>query len=257
MSIKKSVLEEKLLYRIAKIFFLILPLLVLVIIFLKEYITIPNITQNNIVDIFQKNIIYIMYVIGGLILYYLLLNLVWKGILYIIFGGLESDTRKPIAGITQPVNLVTRPTQPPNLAGFAVGLVFIIILIIIIGNSSNNGSSISSNKHTYGTSCSASGENGLYGTNGTCYTCSSGSVAVTSPVNNCSAGIAGVYCCNNASGNNGGNGGSKCVPTGCGTLWNCWGEYYPASGVRTQVSGCFPTNQSYLPSWSGTCRRCP
>lgn len=257
MSIKKSVLEEKLLYRIAKIFFLILPLLALAIMFLEGYIIIPEITQNNIGYIFQKNIIYIVYIIGGLILYYLFLNLIWKGVLYIIFGGLENDTSKPIVGIAQPVNLVARPVQPSNQAGSVIGFVFLIILIMIIVNYSDDGSSIFSNKHTYGTSCSANGEKGLYGTNGNCYTCSSNSVAVTSPVNNCSDGVAGVYCCNNAGGNNGGSGGSKCIPTGCGTLWNCWGDYYPASGVRTHISGCFTTNQSSLPSWSGTCRRCP
>jgi len=249
MSIKKSSLEKKLLYRIAKVFFLILPLLVLVIVFLRGDITIVS----------------IVYMGGGIILYYVLLNLVWRCFLYIAFGGLENDTKKPITERIQSINPVNQQrhrlvqaTQGQNQTSSIVGIVAFVILITTMVTYSTNDSFLGiSTKNTYGTPCSIEGKNGLYGTDGSCYTCSSGDVAVTSPVNNCSTGIAGVYCCNNSSGKTSGNSGSKCVPTGCGTQWDCWGDYYPPSGVQTHVSGCFPTNQSSLPSWSGTCRRCP
>ena len=60
MSIKKSFLEQNLFYRVAKVFFLILPLLVAVVIFLKGYINIRDILQKNILDILQKNSVYIV-----------------------------------------------------------------------------------------------------------------------------------------------------------------------------------------------------
>ncbi len=239
MSIKQSSLEKKSLYRIAKIFFLLLPWLVLAVVFLGGYIIIPEITQQHIIA---------AYIVGGLILYYLFLNLTWRGFLYIVFGGLENDTKKPITARVQPVSPITQPVQKPNQAAPVFGiLVFVIILVIIATYSSKN---------TYGTNCSNEGEKGLYGTDGGCYTCTIGDVAGTSPANNCSVGTAGVYCCNNSSGNNGVTGNSKCVAP-CGKLWDCGGTYYPPSGVRTDVSGCFTINQSYLHNWNGTCiKRC-
>jgi len=112
--------------------------------------------------------------------------------------------------------------------------------------------------HTYGAACTTSdGKTGLYDTNGDCYTCSVGT-AVTNPINNnCSNGIAGVYCCGTANGNNGGNGGSKCIPTGCGSLWRCSGSYY-LGGQQIRVNGCFPVRMGDVyPDWTGTCRQCP
>ncbi len=50
----------------------------------------------------------------------------------------------------------------------------------------------------------------------------------------------------------------KCVPTGCGTSWYCAGTYYD-NGIQKSVRGCYSdrTRATSLPSWSGTCRKCP
>ncbi|TSC52593.1 MAG: Uncharacterized protein LiPW39_563 [Parcubacteria group bacterium LiPW_39] len=264
MSIKKSFLEQKLFYRVAKVIFLILPLLVAVVLFLKGYISIPenirDMSQKNILDMLQKNSAYIVYAVAGLVAYYLILKLAWRVFLYIAFGGLENDTVPQTIAQTAPI------TSRPNGVVPAIVILVIIAVIAILfqtGNIKlpkiNPSPGISS--HTYGASCTNSaGKKGLYGTNGNCLTCSSGT-AVTNPINsNCSNGIAGVYCCGTAGGNNGGNGGSKCIPTGCGSLWRCSGSYY-LSGVQIRVSGaCFPSGLrpgDIHSGWSGTCRQCP
>jgi len=94
MPIKKSQLEQKWYYRVAKAFFLILPI-VIVIIFLLGLlggkINICDPSPNNILDILQK---YIVYIVVGLLLYYLILNAIWRLFLYIVFGGLEDDKEK-------------------------------------------------------------------------------------------------------------------------------------------------------------------
>ena len=91
MPIKKSYLEQKWYYRVAKVFFLILPLLIAVIVFLNGKINICDISQKNIFDVLQKNIVYFAI---GLVLYFLLLKGIWRSFLYIVFGGLEDDTKK-------------------------------------------------------------------------------------------------------------------------------------------------------------------
>lgn len=51
--------------------------------------------------------------------------------------------------------------------------------------------------------------------------------------------------------------GSKCISTGCGKNWHCFGTYY-VDGSKKSVNGCYPNNISTtVSSWSGTCRRCP
>lgn len=254
MSIKKSYLESKFSYRISKVFFRILPFLVGAYFIFKK--------DLNIIDTIQENNFIIVLIIGGLFVYYIVLNIIWRSFLYLAFGGLEDDITKKVNVTVVPAAPVDQLAQKQNQAGSIIGFIFLMILIFIIANySSDNSLSGISTKHTYGTPCtdSSTGKKGLYGTNGNCLTCSSGSVAVTNPVNNCSNGIAGVYCCSTTSGSNTGTSksGSTCVPTGCGTQWHCSGDYYPASGTRTHISGCFPTSQSYLPSWSGVCRQCP
>lgn len=250
MPIKKSYLEQKWHYRVAKVFFWVLPFLVIAIMFLR--------VGGNILDILEKNIVYIAI---GLVLYLLILKIIWRIFLYIVFGGLEDDT-KSVNSANQSVPV----KQKPKLI---MQLVPIIILLGVVATyvlsqtgyiklpriNLNSGQS----SHTYGASCTSSdGKTGLYGTNGDCYTCSEGT-AVTNPIsNNCSNGIAGVYCCGTAS--NGGDKNSKCIPTGCGSLWRCSGSYY-ISGVQIRVSGaCFPSGlrpSDLYPGWSGTCRQCP
>lgn len=252
MSIKKSYLEGKFSYRISKVFFRILPFLVGAYFIFKK--------DLNIISLIQENNFIIVLIIGGLIVYYIVLSIIWIGFLYLAFGGVEDDIKKKVNVTTEPKIPVDQLAQKKNQAGSIVGFIFLMILIFIIINySSDNSWSGISTKHTYGTPCTDSnnGKKGLYGTNGNCLTCSGGSVAVINPTNNCSNSIAGVYCCNTTSVSNTGTSKASTCFTGCGTQWNCWGDYYPPSGVRTHVSGCFSTSQEYLPSWSGVCKRCP
>lgn len=257
MPIKKSSLEEKLLYRVAKIFFLILPLLIAAVLFLRGYISIPknilNISQKEIIDILQKNSTSIVYAVLGLVAYYLILKLVWRGVLYIAFGGLENDVNQPV-----PV----RPASNTQWVPIVVILCILIAVFILFQGGyiklPKTTTSSGGSTHTYGTTCTNSaGKKGLYGTNGNCMTCSSGT-AVTNPISSgCSSGIAGVYCCSSGGGNNGGGGGTTCVPTGCGTMWRCSGTYY-SGGQQLRVNGCLPVRAGEIySSWSGTCRQCP
>ena len=258
MPIKKSFLEKKWYYRVAKILFLILPFLVAVVVLLNKKINISGISQKNILDILEKNIVSIAYIVIGLVLYFLILRVVWKIFLYIAFGGLEDDTKKK--------DSETMPVTPKPVAGQVIPIIIIVGIIVVFAlsqagyiklpkldfNPGDGGS------HQYGAACKTSeGKTGIYGTNGTCYTCSAGATAVTNPVNNCSDGIAGVYCCSTTGGNNGGNGGSKCIPTGCGSMWYCSGSYY-LGGQQIRVNGCLPIRAGDVyPSWTGMCRQCP
>ena len=256
MPIKKSYLEQKWYYRVAKVFFWVLPFVVIAIMFLR--------VGGNILDILEKNIVYIAI---GLVLYLLILKIIWRIFLYIVFGGLEDDTKKKISGVAQSVgpDVQPAPAKPNKMALLPIIIIIGVFAIFVLSQTGyiklpqinlNSGQS----SHTYGASCTSSdGKTGLYGTNGNCYTCSAGATAVTNPINNnCSDGIAGVYCCGTAS--NGGNKNSKCIPTGCGSLWRCSGSYY-ISGVQIRVSGaCFPSGlrpSDIYSGWSGICRQCP
>jgi len=259
MPIKKSFLEKKLPYRIAKVFFLSLPLLP-IILFLLGYINIQGITSKNILSVLQKHVVYNVYILLGLAAYYLILKGIWRIILYIAFGGLEDDTIKKAGEATQPVK--------PAAESVAPFIVLVVVFAIIalsqmgyiklpqINPDSEESDTSGESSHTYGTPCTSDGEKGLYGKDGICYTCSEGT-AVTNPINkNCSNGISGVYCCTTTS--NGGTNNQGCIPTGCGSLWYCSGSYY-IEGQRIDVPGlCFPRPAGEIyPSWSGTCRQCP
>ncbi len=251
MSIKKSSLEQKWYYRIIKIFFLLLPLLIAAFGFLKGYINISNISWKNMPDILQKNSVYIIYAVAGIVLYYLILKLVWRIFLYAAFGGLEDDTKKSHQ-LTQAEPLPKKPNIAESLA------VIVIIIIIAIFVLSQNGYiklpkiNIAEDQQ-YGAPCiGQDGKNGLYGTDGKCHTCSGEGTMVTNPTGNCSSGKVGVYCCTPADKDD------KCIPTGCSPGWWCSGHYY-IDGQQINVPGlCFPTHpRNIYPSWSGTCRQCP
>jgi len=112
MSIKKSFLEQKLFYRIAKVFFLLLPFLVVTIIFFKGYIN-------------------IVYIAIGLALYFLILKGIWRIFLYIAFGGLEDDTKKKVSEAVRSVNPAIQPTPAP-VQNNGLGILFFIIFIILV-----------------------------------------------------------------------------------------------------------------------------
>ena len=92
MTIKKSTLEQKWYYRLAKVFFLILPFLIAILFILRKRIVVcSNLIQENILNL---SLNYIIFIAIALILYYLFLKWIWRGFLYIVFGGLEDDTKK-------------------------------------------------------------------------------------------------------------------------------------------------------------------
>jgi hypothetical protein len=259
MTIKISTLEEKWYYRVAKVLFLIFPVFILVCPFLTGYIKFDSISLKTIPLILQKNSEYIVYITIGLISYFIILKIILGIILYIVFGGVENDTKIKSHQEMQLIPII---------------LILVIVAIYILSQIGyiklpkldiNSDQSITVKKHTFGTSCTSNGKLGLYGTNGICYTCSSGSNAVTNPKNsNCSNGIAGVYCCSirgTTSGNNdNGKKTSQCIPTGCGTLWRCSGSYYIGGKQISVNGGCFPSGMrpgDIYSGWSGTCRQCP
>jgi hypothetical protein len=70
-----------------------------------------------------------------------------------------------------------------------------------------------------------------------------------------------VYSGSTPSSSTSGGGSSKtntCIPTGCGSNWQCSGNYY-SNNVQKSISGCYTSKTSItsLPSWSGICRKCP
>src|SRR3989344_1557849 len=141
------------------------------------------------------------------VLFFLILKGIWRGFLYITFGGLEDDTQKKVVIATQSANPTIQPAPVKNNGlGVAIFLIFLIIFLIYI----------------------------------TTYTDT-------------------VPSYTGDSGGGGGNKNSQCIPTGCGSLYRCSGDYY-LSGVRTGVTGCFPLGSrpsDIYSGWSGTCRQCP
>ncbi len=114
MPIKKSALEKKWYYRIAKIFFLwVFPILVAAALFLVIYSDMSVMFPGDIVATIQANSSYIIGIAIGLGLYFLILKGIWRGFLYIAFGGLEDDMQKKA---TEPVQSAgpTVPTQAPT-----------------------------------------------------------------------------------------------------------------------------------------------
>ncbi|MFH1036466.1 MAG: hypothetical protein V1756_00145 [Patescibacteria group bacterium] len=236
MPIKKSYLEQKWYFRILKVFYLILPIIV-AFIFLNGKVNISDISQKSVLDLLQKNFLYIIYAVAGLVIYYAAIP---KIFLYLVFGGVEDDVKS-----TNPA------AQPAATKSAAVAPIIIIIIIIVFAALYESGYLPSiPGIHTYGSSCTNSkGEKGVYGTNGACITCSSGT-AVTNPQGNCSNGVSGVYCCTSV----------KCVPTPCDAIgaWYCVGTYY-LGGQQLQFNGCSNTSEmrTIYSSWSGSCRKCP
>jgi len=226
------------------VFFLALPLFIAPLFFIKG----------------ERNILFF---IIGLILYYLLLKVVWKIFVYIVFGNLEKEVESKNVKTIQQV-----ATEEPKASGI-VPLIILFILLIVAALLQNGHIKLPEINiplsHEYGTPCKSTEEEGIYGTDGSCYTCPKNSVAVTSPIgNNCSKDPkAGVYCCiisDNNDNNNSDNGSNtdECIPTGCGSLWYCSGSYYIGE-MEIEVPGlCFPTPLGEIyPTWKGTCRQCP
>lgn len=131
MAIKKSTLEQKWFYRLAKVFFLLLPFLIAILFVLRNRIIVCTTSlQENIFDLYPN---YIIFLVVALILYFLLLKWVWKGLLYIIFGGLDDDTKKQesnqSSGETEPKHKETTQVIPLVIAF----IIFTIIALSLTG----------------------------------------------------------------------------------------------------------------------------
>ncbi len=124
MSIKKSSLEKKLLYRATKVFFLILPILA-VFLLLNGKINVCDTPQKSALDILQKNIVYIAI---GLTSYFLILMAVWRLFLYIVFGGLEDDTKKEESD--QSAQVRSKPSKIMQLIPILIVLAVFIIFVL-------------------------------------------------------------------------------------------------------------------------------
>jgi len=101
MPIKRSVLDKKWYYRIARVLFLwIVPILVVLVLLTVLYSDAGSATDAVIFAVV-------------LAVYLLVLKGVWRGFLYLAFGGLENDTKKKVktvvrsAGPTTPVKIPT------------------------------------------------------------------------------------------------------------------------------------------------------
>src|SRR3990170_5040655 len=126
MTIKKSTLEQKWYYRLAKVFFLILPFLIAVLFILKKRIVIcSSLIQENILNLSPN---YVVFIAVALILYFLFLVWIWRGFLYIVFGGLEDDTKKKESD--QSAQVRSEPSKIMQLIPILIVLGIFIIFIL-------------------------------------------------------------------------------------------------------------------------------
>lgn len=116
MPIKKSYLEQKWYYRVAKVFFWLAPLLFAVIKYLR--------LRDDFFLALAENIVLVLV---GLVAYALVINIIWRVLLYLIYGGLENDTKPKVTPAA------AAPVAPVNSGNKWVGsFIFSIIIIFVI-----------------------------------------------------------------------------------------------------------------------------
>lgn len=130
MPIKRSSLERKWYYRLAKVFFLILPLLLLLLllpgILSGKKVLVCSFVPANFSSIPPE---YIVFVVVAFILYYVLLHWIWKGILYVAFGGVEEDTSGE--GNNKVLAALVKPKPQPQMKKEGQ-IVWVIVMIVIL-----------------------------------------------------------------------------------------------------------------------------
>jgi len=160
VSIKKSHLEQKWYYRIAKVLVLTLPLAVIAIAYFTGDITVGDLSEKAVA------------LAIGLPAYYLVVAAGWKIFLYIAFGGLEDDTKK---GIIEPKTAQTI-IQPAPAASrirrgttgewiFALVLIAAVVLIsifVIAIEETSTGSPSSGGGGGGGSTCTPTGCGNLW-----------------------------------------------------------------------------------------------
>lgn len=126
MPIKKSSLERKWYYRLAKVFFLILPLLILLLLLLGKKTLACTVVPGNFFGLSPNAFVFIAI---GLVLYYVLLKWLWVALLYIAFGGIKDDTR----GENGTKNGDAQPAAPAKLErAKAMQMTRLIIMLILL-----------------------------------------------------------------------------------------------------------------------------
>lgn len=153
MPIKKSYLEQKWYYRIAKVLFWIIPFLAVLVMFLVFL-------QDTGIDILQEDIwctvgfmigsivgwlqSFIVNIAIGLALYFLILKVILKIFFYIVFGGVEDDMKKKDVVVPQsvgsavqsapaPVRPAPAPVQDTD-TGSGMGIIVLIVIIVVIAS---------------------------------------------------------------------------------------------------------------------------
>ena len=213
MSIKQSVLEKKWYYRVAKVLFLwIVPIFIVFALLAILYSGAGSATDAGIFA-------------GVSVVYLLVLKGVWRGFLYLVFGGLDDDTKKKVIATvrsTSPAAPAQTPTQTspqtpakPDTKIDVPGIIRIIVggILSLVALWAFMQFIFSLNSNTDVTP----GGN----TNGGNPLCS----------NRCPA-YAPYY---------------------------CTGQYYDADGIKRSLNGCLPVpaaNAGYS-SWEGRCIKCP
>jgi len=215
MSIKKSFLESKWYYRVGKVFFWAPPLLLIAFVLLTDWQTYYDFFQTggNIFDITS------FYVILAVISYLIIVSIFWQVFLYVVFGGLENDTKPkvvPAAPVAQSVPtadgsaaVVNYLKQAEQKRSEAVTWIILIIIFIWIA--------------VY-----YSGTPSSYTTGTTGGTGSKTSTCI-------STGCGSNWQCS-------------------GTYYSSSGSQKSLSGCYTDAN---KTSVTSLNSWSGICRKCP
>jgi len=210
MPIKQSTLDKRWYYRVAKVLFLwVVPISIVLALLAILYSGAGGVTDAVIFAI-------------ALAAYLLILKGVWRGFLYLVFGGLDNDMKKktvpvvrsasPTVPARTPVNIPTETKA--NIVAKAIVQAIGWSLILWLGwlilgqflNSLNSNSSITPSSNTNGGS---------------------------SPL------------CSN-----------RCPAY---APWYCTGQYYDADNIQRSFNGCLPTTaaQAGYSSWSGRCTKCP
>jgi len=125
MPIKKSSLEKKWYYRLAKTFFIILGVIIALLLLLQKRIYICSLPQKLDVN-------FLIFILVGLILYFLFIILIWRIFLYVAFGGLEDDMKKDEQKkpVISDEKLLSDNQKLKQMA--AIPLIILIIVMIII-----------------------------------------------------------------------------------------------------------------------------
>jgi hypothetical protein len=120
MTIKKSLLEQKWYYRITKVFLLSLPMLAALIAIAQGEVK----KGDAIVSL-------LIFTAVGWVIWSIVLNAVWRLLLYIIYGGLEDDLKKKKQEAVAAFAPVS-PQQNQSAAIIVTILIFVFLTVLVM-----------------------------------------------------------------------------------------------------------------------------